>query len=357
MACERYNKAKAGRARLERVVPARVSSVTVSIFCLKCSAIVFPIDFLPEQDIQDAKYQPLGTQKGGGMKTIATINFKGGVGKTTTTWSLGSIAAEQIDTKCILFDLDAQMSLTQSIALNENGMPFKDFSDWYDRAIKKDKTIFHALEEYTKPSTFNFGIDYDFVYRISERYHFVPSVEDLYWTELDLFDREKVKSFIQRLLEKIQHSKNVPTYNYALFDCPPSFSLLSYSVLSCCKMILIPINPDFFAAKGLDLLLSSLKMRIEPFPVPRIGVFMNKAKKPGGRSIKKFSNETQRYLDDAEDVLARIRKEKGLKVKLFKTAIFDKVGLKRAVQEGMPPDFHAQFAELWKEITEFIDGK
>lgn len=291
------------------------------------------------------------------MKTIATINFKGGVGKTTATWSLGSIASQQPNTKCLLFDLDAQMSLTQAIALNENGMPFKDFSDWYDKSIKKNKTIFHALDEYTKPSTFNFGIDHDFIYKITDKYHFIPSVEDLYWTELEFFDREKVKSFVQRLIEKIQHSKNVPSYDYVLFDCPPSFSLLSYSVLSCCQMILIPINPDFFAAKGLDLLLSSLKLRIEPFPVPKIGVFMNKAKKPGGRSVKKYSNETQRYLDDAEDVLNRIRKEKNLKVRLFDTAIFDKVGLKRAVQEGMPSDFLNQFTLLWSEITKFMEER
>jgi len=167
------------------------------------------------------------------------------------------------------------------------------------------------------------------------------------------FDREKVKYFIQRLLEKIEHSKSVPQYDHVLFDCPPSFSLLSYSVLSCCKLVLIPINPDFFAAKGLDLLLNSLQMRIEPFPVPKIGVFMNRAKKPGGSSTKRYSNETQRYLEDAKDVLNRVSKAKGLKVKLFDTAIFDKVGMKRAIQEGLPWDFRDQFQNLWSEIQAF----
>jgi len=207
------------------------------------------------------------------------------------------------------------------------------------------------------PTTFNFGINHDFIYRISERYHFVPSVEDLYWTELEFFDREKVKHFVQRLLEKVQNSKNVPNYDYVLFDCPPSFSLLSYSVLSCCDLVLIPINPDFFAAKGLSLLLSSLRMRIEPFPVPRIGVFMNRAKKPGGSSLKRYSNETQRYLDDAAEVLVDVAKKKGLKVKLFSTAIFDRVGMKRAIQEGMPGDFRNQFQALWSEIQVFLQDQ
>jgi chromosome partitioning protein len=97
-------------------------------------------------------------------------------------------------------------------------------------------------------------------------------------------------------------------------------------------------------------------MRIEPFPVPKIGVFMNRAKKPGGSSIKRFSNETQRYLDDARDVLNRVSNERGLTVKLFDTAIFDRVGMKRAIQEGMPTDFGVQFQNLWKEIQAFIEN-
>jgi len=291
------------------------------------------------------------------MKTIATINFKGGVGKTTATWALCQVAAQEKNVNTLMFDLDAQMSLTQAIALNEDGNPFKNFTDWYDRSVGKKKTIFNALDEFTKPTTFNFGINHDFIYKISERFHFIPSAEDLYWTELELFDREKVKFFIQRLLEKVQNSTNIPKYNYVFFDCPPSFSLLSYSVLSCCDLVLIPINPDFFAAKGLNLLLRSLQMRIEPFPVPRIGVFMNRAKKPGGSSIKRFSNETQRYLDDADQVLNIVSSNLGLKVKLFDTAIFDRVGMKRAIQEGMPGDIQGQFQSLSAEIRTFIQEK
>src|SRR6202050_1748602 len=111
------------------------------------------------------------------MKTIATINFKGGVGKTTATWALGFVAAQQTHIESLMFDLDAQMSLTQAIALNEDGNPFKDFSDWYDRAPRKKKTIFHALDLFSQPVAFNFGIGFDFIYQVSSRHHFVPSDE------------------------------------------------------------------------------------------------------------------------------------------------------------------------------------
>ena len=55
------------------------------------------------------------------MKTVATINFKGGVGKTTVTWCIGDFLATYSNSKVILFDLDAQMSMTQAIALDADG--------------------------------------------------------------------------------------------------------------------------------------------------------------------------------------------------------------------------------------------
>lgn len=98
-------------------------------------------------------------------------------------------------------------------------------------------------------------------------------------------------------------------------------------------------------------------MRIEPFPVPKIGVFMNRAKRPGGSSVKRFSNETQRYLDDASLVLKQVATANGLKARLFDTAIFDKVGMKRAIQEGMPYEFQGQFSGLWGEVRKFVEEK
>ncbi len=191
--------------------------------------------------------------------------------------------------KVLLFDLDAQMSLTQAIALNEDGYTLESrFYKWYEESIEKRNTIFDALDKYARPAQhFDFPVGYDFIYKITNDLHFVPSVEDLYWMELEVFDRESVKEFIRRLLGKITNAARLQDYDYVLFDCPPSFTLLSYSVLSCCDLILIPVNPDYFASKGTNLILNSLKMRIEPFPLPQIGVFMNKTKTWMGLQLKR----------------------------------------------------------------------
>lgn len=173
-------------------------------------------------------------------RTIATINFKGGVGKTTVTWCLADVVSAFTNARVLMFDLDAQMSPTQAIALNEATGKLDDrFGQWYEKSIQRRKTIFDALDQFTKPGIyFDFGIGFDFIYQLTENLHFVPSVEDLYWMELEVFDREGVKEFIRRLLGKITNTKGMPAFDVALFDCPPSFTLLSYSVLACCDLIL-----------------------------------------------------------------------------------------------------------------------
>jgi len=286
-------------------------------------------------------------------KTIATINFKGGVGKTTITWCLGDYISTYQKDNTILFDLDAQMSLTQAITLNEDGSISQKFSTWSDRSSQRKKTIFHTIEEYTSGKGFNFSIDYDFIYKITDQYHFIPSVEDLYWLELDVFDRQRMQGFIRDLLGKIMWSKNVTDYKYALFDCPPSFTLLSYSILSCCDLILIPVNPDFYAVKGVPLILNTLKMRIEPFPIPKIAVFMNKAKPYAGGMTK----ESSFYWHEVTRICNNTSKEINLKIKCFDAPIYDRVAIKRAVTggSGIPNSFVPDFKNLWSSIVRFLN--
>jgi len=64
-----------------------------------------------------------------------------------------------------------------------------------------------------------------------------------------------------------------------------------------------------------------------------------------------------RYLDDANLVLTRVATEEGLEVRLFDTAIFDYVRMKRAIQEGMARDFNDQYLALWKEVQNFLQEK
>ena len=63
------------------------------------------------------------------MRVFATYNIKGGVGKTTVTWCLANTAISGAGEPVLLVDLDAQMSLTQAVALKEDGT-LTPFGDW-----------------------------------------------------------------------------------------------------------------------------------------------------------------------------------------------------------------------------------
>ncbi|MFO8102105.1 MAG: ParA family protein [Dehalococcoidia bacterium] len=282
------------------------------------------------------------------MKGIATINFKGGVGKTTITWLLAKYAAEHEGKKVLVIDTDAQMSLTLAVQLQESGMFDADFDKWYEQSHKaKNKTILDALDKYDNQTRghFDFPIDTSFIYKISDNLHFVPSVVDLYWLEMDVFQPQTVKDFIRALLGKIERSKGYE-YDYVFFDCPPNFTALSYSVLSCSSMILIPINPDVFASRGVALMIEGLQYRIQPWPNPKIRVFMNKAKLYQGH----LTRESQRYLLESRNVCNQ-KKNQGVDVEAFDSYIPDRVDVKRAIPgRYFPNEYVANFRDLWNEI-------
>ncbi len=171
------------------------------------------------------------------MKIIATVNFKGGVGKTTLTWLLACYAPQS---NCVLVvDADAQMSLTTAMGLAEETGRWSssEFENWYEQHKAKKKTLFDAIEKFT------------------DNLWFIPSTPDLYWTTLEVFNREAMQGFIPAFLRKLSRANFLPRFNYCFFDCPPSFSYLSYSILTNCDLMLVPVNPDVFADKGLSILL------------------------------------------------------------------------------------------------------
>lgn len=284
------------------------------------------------------------------MKGIATVNFKGGVGKTTITWLLAKYAAEKRRRRILVVDTDAQMSLTLAVQLQESGAMLGAFEDWYDNH-HKNKTMLKALEKYDRMEGghFDFRIDSSFIFQMTPNLHFIPSVVDLYWLELDVFDREKAKHFIRALLGKIEHSKTF-NYDYVFFDCPPNFTALSYSVLSCSSLILIPVNPDVFASRGIGLMIDGLRYRVEPWPNPRIGVFVNKAKLYKGS----LTRETERYWQDSKHVCDSKRQD-GVAIQAWDSYIPERVDIKRAIPgRYFPSEFERYFVELWNNTEKTL---
>jgi len=233
------------------------------------------------------------------MRVVATINFKGGVGKTTITWLLARSISETTGKKVLVVDADAQMSLTLSVSLmSGEGTFVPDFGRWYNEVHSKGHTILDALDAYDKfaraGGRFDFPCDRRFIWQVSENFFFIPSTTELYWLELELISRENVKGFVKALLGKIRHSSKTPVVpDYVFFDCPPNFTALSYSILSNCSLILIPVNPDVFAARGIVMMLDGLRERIQPWPDPLVAVIFNKV-----RTWRGPTRESIGFMDD-----------------------------------------------------------
>jgi chromosome partitioning protein len=98
-------------------------------------------------------------------------------------------------------------------------------------------------------------------------------------------------------------------------------------------------------------------MRIEPFPVPKVGVLMNKAKPSTTPRIRKFSKETERYWDDAQNIAQTVAQKENVKIRCFQEMIPDRVAIKRAIQEGIPKELEEPFFKLWKEVEEFVNER
>ncbi len=296
------------------------------------------------------------------MKAIATINFKGGVGKTTVTWLLAKYAAEEMGKRVLIVDVDAQMSLTLAVTIqphssenrNDTGGDFiPGFEEWYTQHREGKRSIHHALEKYEdyargRVKHFDFPINSSFIYEFSPKLHFIPSVVDLYWTALEVFDPVATKDFIRTMLGKIEHAHSERyKYDYVFFDCPPSFSILSNSVLSCSSSILIPVNPDVFASRGVELMLEGLSMKITPWPKPKIAAFMNKA---GYNTRWGLFKRTSYYAYEVQQVIEANQK-KGIPISWIDAFIPEYKDIGRAIPVGQfPNDFKGFFKKLWAKL-------
>jgi cellulose biosynthesis protein BcsQ len=288
------------------------------------------------------------------MKVVANINFKGGVGKTTITWLLAKHAAEKEGQNVLVVDADAQMSLTIALTIDEQSGQFvPGFKDWYEkRHTARQKTLLYALDSYDRYARgtekhFNFPIDSNFIYEVSPKLYFIPSVTDLYWMELELFNPENVKGFIKAILGKIQHSNYKP--DIVFFDCPPSFTALSYSILSNCSLILVPTNPDVFAATGLRIMVEGLRGRIQPWPDPKIAVFMNKA---GYRVDIGLTRETRTFMGFIEGAANSLNQQQGSKIRFLSDAYIPfRAAIRKSISfGGFPEELRPNIKQLWDGI-------
>ena len=157
------------------------------------------------------------------MKIIAIINHKGGTGKTTSTLNIGAGLA-RAKKKTLLIDIDPQSNLTEGLGLRDVKVSIYD-------SIKDDTAL--PIES------------------ISEYLDIIPSSLDLLGAEIELVSRLGRETILKRLLKTVEGK-----YDYILIDCAPALGMLTVNALVAADTVMIPLEAEYFAYRGIDRLVS-----------------------------------------------------------------------------------------------------
>jgi chromosome partitioning protein len=179
-------------------------------------------------------------QQHGNARVIAMCNQKGGVGKTTTTINLGAALAEY-GRKVLLVDFDPQGSLSVGLGMN----PHEIELSVYNLLMERDVT----LEDVVVPSGVP-GMD------------LLPSNIDLSAAEVQLVHEVAREQTLQRVL-----GPAIADYDVILIDCQPSLGLLTVNALTAADGVLVPLECEYFALRGVALLkttIDKVRERLNP---------------------------------------------------------------------------------------------
>lgn len=231
-------------------------------------------------------------------KVIALTNQKGGVGKTTTAVNLGVGLAQQ-GKKVLLIDADAQANLTMALGYNRpDDLPntlstvMQDIID--DKTVDVSKGIIHHKE----------GVD------------LIPSNIELSGLEVRLINALSRESVLRTYVNEVKRD-----YDFVLIDCMPSLGMITINSLAAADSVVIPTQPHYLSAKGLELLLRTVsKVRRQINPRLRIdGILMT--------MVMPRTNISK-------DIISSVKSAYGQKIRVFDTQIPHSVRAVEATAEG-----------------------
>ncbi|NJK81687.1 MAG: ParA family protein [Chloroflexaceae bacterium] len=225
-------------------------------------------------------------------RIIALANQKGGVGKTTTTQNLGAALAQR-GRRVLLIDLDPQSNLTMGWGLNPN----EQANTSYEVLLNPEQGAGFAVQP------------------IRDHIDLIPATLDMAAAELELAGKIGRETLLRKALAPIRAA-----YDYILIDPPPSLGLCTLNALAAATEVLIPLQTEVYALKGMAQLQHTIVLMQEINPLLEIGGI-----------LCTMADRRQRMVQTIED---HIRERYGDLV--YQAVIPENVKLKEAPVTGQP---------------------
>lgn len=262
------------------------------------------------------------------MRIISIANQKGGVAKTTTSINLGTCLSVY-GKKVLLIDMDPQAHTTIGLGIEPNEL---------------EKTMLNVLEPNRSPSKLDLD---DVVIRMKEmgegNLYVAPSNIDFASAEYKLIDQIGREDFLNIGIQNCKID-----FDYVLIDCPPSLGILTINALKASNEVIIPIQPHYFALRGIEEFMETIKIVHQNLHHPlEIYVLVTIADTRNNIS-KEVIEETRDFFKD----------------RVFKTIIRKNIALVESTSQGIPiiyynPDSHGaeDYSELAQEVISFEKEK
>lgn len=248
-------------------------------------------------------------------KTIAFVNQKGGVGKTTSCVNLGS-CLQAVGARVLVCDFDPQGNATSGFGVDK-GAVFPTVYDVLISGAPVESAIVHT--------------QYSDV---------LPANKALAGASVEMIPMERREYLLKEALAKVASQ-----YDFILIDCPPSLELLTLNCLCAADTVLVPVQCEYYALEGLSDLLSTIRIvkgRLNP------GIDLE------GLLLTMYDGRTNLSLQVAEEV------KRHFPGQVYATVIPRNVRLSEAPSHGMPVldyDPYSRGAEAYRMLAQEISAQ
>jgi len=252
-------------------------------------------------------------------KVIAIANQKGGVGKTTSTVSIGTCLAK-MGKSVLLVDADAQGSLTASLGIAEPDELEVTLADVMSAVINE--------EDIDK----NFGILHH-----DEGVDFLPGNIELAGVEISLVNVMSRELVMKNYIEQMRKY-----YDYILIDCMPWLGMLTINVFAAADSVLIPVQAAYLPVKGLQQLIRT---------IGRVKRQINSKLYIEGILLTMVESQT----NYAKDICLLLKENYGSHVRIFETMIPKSVRAAETAAEGVSIFSHDPNGRVARAYREFVE--